>query len=116
MRALGKTTLSGTRSRSILTQPVGKDRMRITTGASSARCRYPKTRYSLFDFLHEVGHIVHPKGHGHHRAVEEFYRQKSREVHPDCGGSHEAFIELQRAYEQAMELCGASNGVLTQEQ
>ena len=37
--------------------------------------------------------------------VKRAFRRKSREVHPDNGGSHEAFIELRQAYEQAMRLC-----------
>jgi len=39
--------------------------------------------------------------------VKRAFRKKSREAHPDNGGSHEAFIELRRAYEQAMRLCAA---------
>ena len=35
--------------------------------------------------------------------VEEAYRAKAQEMHPDSGGSTEAFQELQTAYEQAKE-------------
>jgi len=38
--------------------------------------------------------------------VKRAFRRKSREAHPDNGGSHEAFIELRQAYEQALQLCG----------
>ena len=37
--------------------------------------------------------------------VHEAYRKLVRSVHPDGGGSHEKFIELQVAYEQALHLC-----------
>lgn len=35
----------------------------------------PKTRFSLFEFLHEVGHIVHPKGGilDDVQVIEEYY-------------------------------------------
>jgi hypothetical protein len=34
--------------------------------------------------------------------VKRAYRRKSRKVHPDCGGSHEAFIELRDHFDMAM--------------
>ena len=37
--------------------------------------------------------------------VQEAYRKLVRSAHPDGGGSHEKFIELQAAYEQALRLC-----------
>jgi len=35
--------------------------------------------------------------------VEQAYRAKSKSAHPDAGGSHEEFVKLNRAYEQAKE-------------
>lgn len=40
-------------------------------------------------------------------AVKSAYRRLSRELHPDQGGDHERFIEIQQAYEQALRLCEA---------
>jgi hypothetical protein len=37
--------------------------------------------------------------------VQETYKKMVRSAHPDGGGSHEQFIELQAAYEQALKLC-----------
>jgi len=37
--------------------------------------------------------------------VQEAYRRLVKAVHPDGGGSHDKFLELQAAYEQAMRLC-----------
>ena len=37
--------------------------------------------------------------------VQDAYRKLVRSAHPDGGGSHEQFIELQAAYEQALKLC-----------
>jgi len=39
--------------------------------------------------------------------VERAYKRLAREHHPDTGGSHEAFIELQGAYKQAIEAVSA---------
>ena len=36
-------------------------------------------------------------------AVKRAFRLAALQVHPDCGGDHDAFIALQRAYEQALE-------------
>lgn len=36
--------------------------------------------------------------------IERAYRIRAREVHPDSGGSHEAFLNLQGAYETALRL------------
>ena len=38
--------------------------------------------------------------------IDEKYRQLRRMRHPDVGGSHDAFIELQEAYEQAKTALG----------
>jgi hypothetical protein len=38
--------------------------------------------------------------------VQEAYRRLVKNAHPDGGGSHEKFIELQTAYQQALRLCG----------
>ncbi len=38
--------------------------------------------------------------------IRQAYRSRSREAHPDVGGSHEEFVRLQRAYQQAMRACG----------
>ena len=35
-------------------------------------------------------------------AIEQAYRRKAREAHPDAGGSTEAWLELQQAREQAL--------------
>ena len=43
--------------------------------------------------------------------VKRAFRRKSREAHPDNGGSHAAFIELRQAYEQAMRLCSGDKVV-----
>ena len=32
-------------------------------------------------------------------AIDAVYRAKAKRLHPDSGGSHEAFVELQQAYE-----------------
>jgi len=37
--------------------------------------------------------------------VQEAYRRLVKAVHPDGGGSHDKFLELQAAYEQAMRVC-----------
>ena len=37
--------------------------------------------------------------------VQEAYRRLVKSAHPDGGGSHDQFIELQTAYEQALRLC-----------
>lgn len=36
-----------------------------------------------------------------HTFLEGIYRHRARSAHPDGGGSHEAFVELRRAYEAA---------------
>lgn len=38
-------------------------------------------------------------------AVKRAYRRLARSAHPDGGGSGEAFLALQTAYEQALKLC-----------
>jgi hypothetical protein len=37
--------------------------------------------------------------------VRDAYRERVKQAHPDQGGSHEAFIALQDAYEEALRLC-----------
>jgi len=37
--------------------------------------------------------------------VQEAYRRLVKSAHPDGGGSHDKFLELQAAYEQALLLC-----------
>lgn len=37
--------------------------------------------------------------------VKEAYRRLVKQVHPDAGGTHDAFLELQEAYEQTLEMC-----------
>ena len=37
--------------------------------------------------------------------VRRAYRTRSRTAHPDVGGSHDEFVRLQRAYQQAMRAC-----------
>ena len=37
--------------------------------------------------------------------VKEAYRRLVRSAHPDGGGSHDKFLELQAAYEQALRIC-----------
>jgi hypothetical protein len=37
--------------------------------------------------------------------VQEAYRRLVKSAHPDGGGNHDTFLELQTAYEQAMRLC-----------
>jgi hypothetical protein len=37
--------------------------------------------------------------------VQEAYRRLVKTAHPDGGGSHDKFLELQAAYEQALRLC-----------
>ncbi len=37
--------------------------------------------------------------------VRTAYRRLARRAHPDGGGSHDAFLALQAAYEQALHLC-----------
>lgn len=37
--------------------------------------------------------------------VQEAYRKLVKSAHPDGGGSHDKFLELQAAYEQALRLC-----------
>lgn len=36
--------------------------------------------------------------------IKRAYKKLARRAHPDFGGSHEAFIELNKAYEEAMRL------------
>jgi hypothetical protein len=38
--------------------------------------------------------------------VRKAYRGLVKQAHPDGGGSHEKFLELQEAYEQAVQMCG----------
>ena len=38
--------------------------------------------------------------------IKQAYKQKVRLVHPDAGGSADAFISVQNAYTEAMELVG----------
>ncbi len=38
--------------------------------------------------------------------VQEAYRRLVKDAHPDAGGSHDKFLELQAAYEQALRMCG----------
>lgn len=38
-------------------------------------------------------------------AVQEAYRKLVKSAHPDGGGSHDKFLSLQAAYEQALRLC-----------
>jgi len=37
--------------------------------------------------------------------VKAAYRKLAKRAHPDRGGSHSEFLELQAAYEQALHLC-----------
>ncbi|HEX9923665.1 MAG TPA: DnaJ domain-containing protein [Anaerolineae bacterium] len=37
--------------------------------------------------------------------VKAAYRKLAKQAHPDQGGSHEQFLALQAAYEQALRLC-----------
>ena len=37
--------------------------------------------------------------------VQDAYRRLVRSAHPDGGGSHDKFLELQAAYEQALRIC-----------
>lgn len=37
--------------------------------------------------------------------VKAAYRELAKHAHPDRGGSHGEFLELQTAYEQALHLC-----------
>ena len=37
--------------------------------------------------------------------VQEAYRRLVKSAHPDGGGSHDKFLELQTAYEQALRIC-----------
>lgn len=37
--------------------------------------------------------------------VQEAYRRLVKDTHPDAGGSHDKFLELQAAYEQALRIC-----------
>jgi DnaJ-class molecular chaperone len=37
--------------------------------------------------------------------VKAAYRDLAKRAHPDRGGSHGEFLELQAAYEQALHLC-----------
>ena len=37
--------------------------------------------------------------------VKDAYRRIVRSTHPDGGGSHDKFLELQAAYEQALRIC-----------
>jgi hypothetical protein len=39
-----------------------------------------------------------------HRAIKRAYKQMAKVCHPDFGGSHEAFIKLNEAYEAAMKI------------
>jgi hypothetical protein len=39
------------------------------------------------------------------KEVQEAYRKLVRSAHPDGGGSHDKFLKLQTAYEQALRLC-----------
>jgi len=39
------------------------------------------------------------------REVQEAYRSLVKSAHPDGGGSHDKFLELQTAYEQALRMC-----------
>lgn len=43
--------------------------------------------------------------------VRRAYRQRARELHPDAGGSHDAFIALTEAYTAALRLLGDALGV-----
>ncbi len=40
--------------------------------------------------------------------VRDVYRELAKTRHPDRGGSHESFVELQRAYEEGMRACGGT--------
>jgi hypothetical protein len=42
--------------------------------------------------------------------IRAAYRARSKAAHPDIGGSHDAFVRLQSAYEEAQQYC-ASRGV-----
>jgi hypothetical protein len=39
------------------------------------------------------------------REVQEAYRRLVKSAHPDGGGNHDKFLELQAAYEQALRMC-----------
>lgn len=39
--------------------------------------------------------------------VQSAYRRKAVEIHPDRGGTHEAMVELNQAYQAAREIVGA---------
>ncbi|HEY1602949.1 MAG TPA: hypothetical protein VGG64_25310 [Pirellulales bacterium] len=42
--------------------------------------------------------------------VKEAYLAKARHAHPDAGGNHERFVELQTDYEKALEYCKFHSG------
>jgi hypothetical protein len=39
--------------------------------------------------------------------VKAAYRRLVKGIHPDQGGSHDEFLALREAYEQALRLCGS---------
>ena len=42
--------------------------------------------------------------------IKEAYLAKAKSAHPDVGGNHDDFVELQTAYERAMEYCKFHTG------
>lgn len=48
----------------------------------------------------------------YHSSVHEAYRRLVKHAHPDGGGTHDEFLALQEAYEQALKLFpqGRNNG------
>lgn len=54
--------------------------------------------------------VLFPEGLAYpydHAKIEARYKELVLKTHPDQGGDHEKFLELQRAYEQALEELGA---------
>lgn len=40
--------------------------------------------------------------------LEHAYREAARRAHPDTGGSHDAFVRVQRAFEEGLRVVGAA--------
>lgn len=46
------------------------------------------------------------------KEVKRIYRQWSKQLHPDCGGNAEDFKELNKAYENALEIAKIMEGIM----
>ncbi len=71
--------------------------------AKEARRFNERKRYKPQEDLRKILGLT-IKGEITLKQIKSAYKKRAKEIHPDRGGSHEAFCQLQSAYESLMEM------------